>query len=149
MDAKYINLFLEAFNKTLEQFGITDIKRSNIKKKNKLYVDLDVSTVICLKGGIQGNIALSMSQDTAKKLASTMMAGMNIDVVDDMAKSAIGELFSMIAGTTSTMLISLGVPLQITPPIVLFETRDINFLETLAIDFETQLGKMEFNIGFI
>lgn len=149
MDSKYINPFLEAFSKTLEQFGVRDIKRSNIKKKSKLYVDFDVSTIICLKGGIQGNIALSMSQDTAKKLVSTMMMGINIASIDDMATSAIGELSSMIAGTTSTMLISLGVSLQISPPIVVFGTNDINFLEALAIDFETQLGNIEFNIGFI
>lgn len=148
MEAKYINPFLEAFTKTLEQLGVTDIKRIGVKKKDKLYVDLDISTVICLKGGIQGNMALSMPQDTAKKLASTMMMGMSISVIDDMAKSAIGELSSMIAGAASTMFISLGVTLQISPPIVLLEPSDINALEALAIDFETQSGKIELNIGF-
>ncbi|MBB6218322.1 chemotaxis protein CheX [Anaerosolibacter carboniphilus] len=148
MEAKYINPFIEAFTKTLEQLGITDIKRIGVKKKDKLYVDLDISTVICLKGGIQGNMALSMPQDTAKKLASTMMMGMSISVIDDMAKSAIGELSSMIAGAASTMFMSLGVTLQISPPIVLLEPSDINALEALAIDFETQSGKIELNIGF-
>lgn len=148
MEVKYINSFLEAFTKILGQFGITDIKRGSIKKKSKLYVDLDISTVICLKGGIHGNIAISMAQDTAQKVSSKMMMGVSVPGIDNLAISAIGELSSMIAGSASTMLKSLGVSLQISPPIVLLESSDINFLETLAIDFETQLGKIEFNIGF-
>lgn len=148
MELKYINPFLEAFTKTLGQFGIVDIKRGSIKKKTKLYVDLDVTTNICIRGDIQGNFVLSMPQDTAKKIASKMIMGINMPVIDDMTKSAIGELSSIIAGTASTMLISLGLKLQVSPPIVLMEPADINLLETLAIDFETQLGKIEFNIGF-
>ncbi len=149
MDAKYINLFLEAFGKTLEQFGVEGIKRANIKKKGKLYVDSDVSTIILLNGGIQGNIALSMSQDTAKSLASAMMMGMDVPVFDEMARSAIGELSGMIAGTSSTMMASMGVSLQISPPMVILESCDINLHETLAVDFETKIGKIELNIGFV
>jgi len=148
MDVRHINPFLAAFTTTLEQLSVMDIKRGNIKKKSKLYVDLDVSAIICLKGGLQGNIALSMPQDTAKKLASTMMMGMAVSVVDDMAKSAIGELSSMIAGAAATMLSSLDISLQISPPTVLLVPSDINSLEALAIDFETPVGKIELNIGF-
>lgn len=148
MDVKYINPFLESFTKTLEQLGVAGITRGGIKKKSKLYVDLDVSAVICLKGDTQGNIALAMSRDTAQKLASAMMADVTVTSIDDMVISAIGELSSMIAGTASTMLMPLGVALQISPPTVLLEPSDINSLETLAIDFETTSGKIEFNIGF-
>lgn len=147
MDVKYINPFLAAFTNTLEQLSITDVKRGNVKKKDKLYVDLDVSTVIYLQGGIKGGMALSMSQDTTKKLASAMMMGMPISAIDDMVKSAIGELSSMIAGSASTMLSSQEIKLQISPPSVLLVPSDINPLETLAIDFETPLGKIELNIA--
>lgn len=149
MDAKHVNLFLEAFDKTLGQFGVSGIKRTNIKKKSKLYVDSEVSTIIQLSGGIQGNIVLSMPQDTAKSLASAMMMGMSVTVIDEMAKSAIGELSGMIAGTSSTMMVPLGVSLRISPPTVIFGAGEINAFETLAIEFETQIGKIEFNIGFV
>jgi len=149
MDAKYVNLFIEALNKTLEQFGVVGVKRTNIKKKGKLYVDSEVSSLIQLDGGIRGNIALSMSQETAKGLASAMMIGMNITIIDEIAQSAIGELSGIIAGISSTMLNSQGVSLKISPPVVIFESCDVNLYETLAIDFETQLGKIEFNIGFV
>ncbi len=148
MEVKYINPFLEAFTKTLEQFDIKDIKRGGINKKGKLYVESGVSTVICLNGGIHGNIAISMSQETAKNVFSKMMAGISVPGVDNMVLSAIGELSSMIAGTASTMLKSLDISLQISPPVVILEPSDVNPFETLAIDFDTQLGKIEFNIGF-
>ncbi len=147
MDVKYINTILETFNVTLEQFGVNNIKRCNIQKKNKMHVNLDVSTIICFQGAVQGDIALSMPLDTAKKLASIMMMGMSITCMDDMAKSAIGEISSMIAGASATKLSSFGLATKINPPRVILENAEINGFETIAIDFETDLGKMELNIG--
>lgn len=147
MDVKYINPFLSAFTKTLEQLSITDIQRGGINKKSKLYVDLGLSTFIFLKGNIQGNLALSMSEETAKKLASTMMMGMSVSVVDDMTKSAIGELLSMIGGTATTLLSSIDVSLQISTPSVLLGTSDINSMEAVAFDYQTSVGKIELNIS--
>jgi chemotaxis protein CheX len=131
----------------LEQFGVNNIKRCNIQKKNKMHVNLDVSTIICFQGAVQGDIALSMPLDTAKKLASIMMMGMSITIMDDMAKSAIGEISSMIAGASATKLSSFGLVTKINPPRVILENAEINGFETIAIDFETDLGKMELNIG--
>jgi chemotaxis protein CheX len=148
MDVKFINPFLVAFSKTLEQLNITDVKRGNINKKSKLHIDSAVSTVILLNGGLRGNIVLAMSEDTAKSLASTMMMGMPISALDEMTKSAIGELSSMIVGSATTLLSALDISLQISPPIILLEPADVNPLETLAIDFETPVGKIELNIGF-
>jgi chemotaxis protein CheX len=146
MDVKYINTILETFNVTLEQFGVHNIKRGNIQKKDKMYVNLDLSTIVCFEGAVQGDIALSMPLETAKRLAS-MMIGMSITSIDDMAKSAVGELSSMIAGSSATKLSSFGLSTKINPPRVILENAEINNFETLAIDFETDLGKIELNIG--
>lgn len=146
MDVKYINTILETFNVTLEQFGVHNIKRCNIQKKDKMYLNLDLSTIVCFQGVVQGDIALSMPLDTAKRLASIMI-GMSITSIDDMAKSAVGELSSMIAGSSVTKLSSFGLSTKINPPRVILENAEINSFETLAIDFETDLGKIELNIG--
>ncbi|WOO35877.1 chemotaxis protein CheX [Anaerocolumna sp. AGMB13020] len=147
MDVKYINTILETFNVTLEQFGVNNIKRCNIQKKDKMHVNLEVSTIVCFQGAVQGDIALSMPLDTAKKLASIMMMGMSITTIDDMAKSAIGELSSMIAGASATKLSSFGLATKINPPKVILENAEINGFETIAIDFETDIGKIELDIG--
>ncbi|WFR55807.1 chemotaxis protein CheX [Anaerocolumna sp. AGMB13025] len=147
MDVNYINAIMEAFTVTLGQFGVANIKRSNIQKKNKMYLNLDLSTIVCFQGGIEGDIALSMPIDTAKKLASIMMMGMTITAFDDMAKSAVGELTSMMAGSCATKFSSFGVSVKINPPRVILESAEINNFETLAIDFDTDLGKIELNVG--
>ncbi len=147
MDVKYINTILETFNVTLEQFGVHNIKRCNIQKKDKMHLNLDLSTIVCFQGAVQGDIALSMPLDTAKNLASIMMMGMSITAIDDMAKSAIGELSSMIAGSSATKFSSFGIAAKINPPRIILENAEINSFETLAIDFETDLGKIELNIG--
>lgn len=147
MDVKYINSVIETFNVTLEQFGVHNIKRCNIQKKNKMYLNLDLSTIVCFQGAVQGDIALSMPLDTAKNLVSVMMMGMSITVIDNMAKSAIGELSSIIASSYATKLSSFGLSTKINPPRVILENAEINSIETLVIDFETDLGKMELNIG--
>lgn len=147
MDVKYINSVLEIFNVTLEQFGVHNIKRCNIQKKNKMYLNLDLSTIVCFQGAVQGDIALSMPLDTAKNLASAMMMGMSITAIDNMVKSAIGELSSIIASSYATKLSSFGLSTKINPPRVILENAEINSIETLVIDFETDLGKMELNIG--
>lgn len=147
MDVKYINAILETFKVTLEQFGVHNIKRCNIQKKNKMYLNFDLSTIVCFQGAVQGDIALSMPLDTAKRLASIMMMGMSITSIDDMAKSAVGELASMIAGSSAANFSTFGLSTRINPPSVILENAEINSFETLAIDFETDLGKIELNIG--
>ena len=126
---------------------MTIFKYLNIQKKNKMYLNLDLSTIVCFQGAVQGDIALSMPLDTAKNLASVMMMGMSITVIDNMAKSAIGELSSIIASSYATKLSSFGLSTKINPPRVILENAEINSIETLVIDFETDLGKMELNIG--
>ncbi|GAB6087439.1 chemotaxis protein CheX [Alkaliphilus crotonatoxidans] len=115
-------------------------------KKSSFYVDSDLSTIIALKGDLKGNIALSMPQNTASNIASAMMMGMA--PTEEMTKSAIGELSSMIAGMASTMLTSAGLTLQISPPAIVMKAADIDPQEALTIDFETPSGKIELNIGF-
>jgi len=149
MDVKYINTIIETFHVTLEQFGVHHIKRCNIQKKNTMYLNLDLSAIVCFQGALQGDIALSMPLDTAKRLAAFMMPGMSITTMDDMAKSALGELSSMIAGSCGIKLSSFGLSTKMTPPRVILENTEVNSLETIAIDYETELGRIELNIGLI
>jgi chemotaxis protein CheX len=146
MNSDNVNLFLQAFQNTLQKFGVTNINRCDIKKKGNFYVDSEVSAFVSLNGVVQGIIALSMSQDTAKNLVSMMM-GMKISVIDETVKSAVGELVSIIAGTSSTLAASSGLVFRISSPTVLFGSSNINSVEAIAIYFDTQLGKIEFNIG--
>ena len=150
MDVKYILPFLEALKGVLEQFGAADIKRGNMAKNELMHVDTDITAVVGMVGQVRGNIAYSMAEDTAKKIVSAMMMGMPVEELDEMGRSALGEFSNMVTGNASTLLSNSGVQVDITPPSIIFG-KDVYFIissvETLKIDMETSLGKVEVNIG--
>ncbi len=150
MDIKFINPFIEALKSVLESFGITDVRRGGIQKKDMMHVDMDITSIIGIVGDVRGNIAYSLTQEAGKKLASIMMMGMPVTEFDDIARSAIGEIANMITGRASAILAEAGVITDLTPPSIVFG-QDILFVissvQTIAIDMETQFGKIQINIG--
>ncbi|MCX7747658.1 MAG: chemotaxis protein CheX [Clostridia bacterium] len=150
MDVKYINPFLEAVKIILGEFGIQDIRRGNIVKKESMHVDMDITSVIGLIGDVRGNIAYSLSQETAKAITSAMMMGMPVTQMDALARSAIGELTNMITGRALGILNSTNLFIDITPPSIIFGN-DIYFIissvQTITVDMLTPMGKIEINIG--
>ena len=104
MDVKYINPFLEALVSVLGSFGVTDIRRGSIQKKENMHVNMDITSLIGLVGGVRGNIAYSFSQDTARQTVSKMMMGATVTEFDAIARSAIGELANIVTGTASGIL---------------------------------------------
>lgn len=150
MDIQLITPFLSAVRSVLEQFGIGDFQKGPIAKKENMTVDKDITSVVGIVGDIRGNISYSLNNDTAKQIASTMMMGMAVEQMDEMARSAIGELSNMITGTASASLGEMGKTVDITPPTVLFG-QDILFIistvETLSIIMKCAAGDIEVNIG--
>jgi chemotaxis protein CheX len=150
MDVKCVAPFLDAVRYTLEQFGVADIKRGNIEKKKALNIGKGINSIVGIVGGIKGNIAYSMSEQTAKNIISAMMMGMPVDTIDDIGKSAIGELSNMITGHASVALYDNGYNINITPPVIMINVSGdsiVSFVETIVVDLETSLGKIQVNIG--
>jgi chemotaxis protein CheX len=154
MDVKYINPFLDALVSVLGSFGVGDIKRGSIQKKENMHVNMDITSLIGLVGGVRGNIAYSFSQETARQIVSKMMMGAPVIEFDEISRSAIGELANIITGTASGILSGMmsekGTVVDTTPPSIIFG-RDIYFMissvPTIAIGMDTQFGKIEINIG--
>ena len=150
MDVKYITPFMDSLVSVLGSFGISDIKRGRILKKENMNVDMDITSVIGLAGDIRGNIAYSLSSGTAKQIISAMMMGAPVPEIDAVGRSAIGELSNMITGTASSILSGVGTNVQLTPPSIVIG-KDIYFIissvQTIAVDMETPFGKIEVNIG--
>lgn len=150
MDVKYISPFMDALVKVLSNFGISDVKRGKIITKKSMDVDMDITSVIGITGDIRGNIAYSLSSDTAKQIISAMMMGAAVPEIDATGRSAIGELSNMITGTAASIFSMSGIKADITPPSIVFG-KDIYFVissvQTIAINMETQYGYIEINIG--
>ncbi|MGD9155392.1 MAG: chemotaxis protein CheX, partial [Bacillota bacterium] len=64
----------------------------------------------------KGQVLYSMTEQTAKKLAETMLMGMPVTEFDELCKSAISELGNMITGNAASELSNAGINCIITPP---------------------------------
>lgn len=116
MNVDYINPFIEASQSVLmmmtgnkPELGQVYIRKSPFKSDN-------VAVIVGLTGKIRGQVILSFSQKSALAVASAMMGGMTVSVLDEISKSAISELANMIMGNTATLLASRGIGIDITPP---------------------------------
>ena len=152
MDIQYITPFLDAVKMIMEQFGIQNVTRGNIKKKETMSVDKDIISIVGLVGDVKGNVSYAFSETTAKKIISAMIMGMPVDQMDDMARSAMSECANMITGTAIASLSGLEAVNEVmpSPPSIIYGKNIfmvISPVETLAIELETDAGIIEVNIG--
>jgi len=116
MDAKLVNPFIDAFTAIMPQIGFQDIKRTGITVKERSVESLGVTVLVGFTKAIKGNVAYNMSEDTAKFIASTMMMGMPVASLDDMAQSAISEMSNMLTANAATNLVAMGYETDISTP---------------------------------
>ena len=149
MNVTYINPFLEALTKVLDQFGVSNIDIGKLEKKERMQVTFDVTAVVGLVGDIKGNVAYSLSQETAKKIIATMMPGRPVTDFDVLARSAIGELSNMVTGRASILLSNMGVNIDISPPSIIVGEEIVFIIspvQSIAVNMDTPAGRIEVNI---
>jgi chemotaxis protein CheX len=118
MKAEYINPFVEASTNIINQTtGLSPIL-GKIYVKDAPYKSDNVLVMIGLTGKIFGSVVITFSQKVACNIASAMMMGMPVNELDEISKSAIGELCNMILGNTATLFSQKGVNVDITPPTI-------------------------------
>ena len=71
-------------------------------------------------GEMKGQVILAIKDANAKDIASRMMFGMPVTELDEMASSALNELSNMIMGNTATIFSTLGILIDITPPLAVY-----------------------------
>jgi len=145
-----INPFLKSFVNTMSQFGLTNIKKGAVKKKVRLESDYQVNVVVGIVGDVKGNVTYNFSLETAKNIATTMMMGMEVTELDEMAKSAISEMANMITGGASAVYESMEKETDTSPPTLIIGENIkawISQVETISIEFNTDIGVIELSIG--
>lgn len=150
MDVKLINPFIDAMVTIMPQLGFQNIVRGNISVGDQFVESRGVTVLLGLTDQIRGNIAYNMTEDTAKKIASTMMMGMPVTEMNEMAQSAISEMTNMLTGNAAVNFEKLGMKINISPPSLIIgdtfraKVSDTKFLKIeLLIDSEA----IEINIG--
>lgn len=117
LDVAHVNPFLQSSLSVIEM--MTQIKIS-VGKPSIAKLDFPGTTVILqvgVTGVLKGQVLMVMTEDKAKLFASKMMMGVPVEVLDEMAKSALCELSNMIMGNTATLFSAGGIAMDITPPI--------------------------------
>ncbi|WHH61352.1 chemotaxis protein CheX [Petroclostridium sp. X23] len=119
MNVEYINPFIVASTKIIsETTGLTP-KLGKVYVKDIPYNGGNVLVLIGLTGKISGCAVITFSTEVACKIASAMMMGVVVTELDEMAKSALGELCNMILGSTATLFSQKGISIDITPPTIM------------------------------
>ena len=151
MKSEHVNSFISAFMSVCKGFNIGQVKLGKPTLRQNPSITGDLAIIVGVVGDIKGQAVLSMDEEVAKKMASTMMMGAPVDELDEMARSAISELGNMVIGNASTNLSVLEIQNDITPPVVMFG-REIEISHSLgtclSIPFNTIAGEIILDISF-
>jgi chemotaxis protein CheX len=116
MNNEYLEPFCNSFTNILPQFGIENIGLTDIEDCGNTIETPGVVCIIGIIGELKGNVIYAMNTDCAKKIASYMMGGMEIEDFDETAQSAISELGNMLTGNACTELSQIGVTVDLSTP---------------------------------
>lgn len=116
MDVKQMAPFLDALANIMPQLGFQEVSRGGLRLEEDKLSSKGVMVIIGLTEMLRGNIVYNFSMDTARAIASTMMMGMPVPELDDMAQSAISELGNMLAANAGILMEGQGISMNISPP---------------------------------
>lgn len=120
MDVNHVNPFIQAFTTVIPQLGFSGAKKGDLSIKDKELTGNGLIILVGIVGEIKGNVAYLIDMDNAKKIASTMMGGMQVDAFDDMAQSALSELSNMLTANAATCFAAMGITIDISTPTLLY-----------------------------
>jgi chemotaxis protein CheX len=150
MRIEYINPFVEAtFEVLSEILKEGNLRRGELFLKRSPTPNYGVSIIIGLTGPASGRVLLDMPPNTAKKLISAI-SGDEVKDLNDIGKSALGEIANMIVGNAITKLYKKGFTFALTPPTVITGndyTIDTPQIETLVVPVIFGEDKLEINIA--
>ncbi|GAB6169348.1 chemotaxis protein CheX [Clostridium carnis] len=151
MEAKHINPFIECCLNIMPKLGFKEIKKKSISIKEKSIKSLGVMLTLGLIGDIKGVVSYSLNEENAKKVASTMMMGLSVSNLDNMAHSALLELSNMLTANASSNFSRIGVNVNISTPTLMYGNdfqAKISSDKILCITMLVDNIPMEINIAF-
>ncbi len=134
----------EACKEMLPMFGIQPVFLEEISE-NSLNSASEVNILIGLTQGLRGSIIIGFSKPAALKMVSGMMGGMEVSEMDEMSKSALGELTNMLMGNS---LAKLQVETIIAPTIVLGRKMFLMISRVPSKKLNFQFDAFDFNISY-
>ncbi|MGE5703279.1 MAG: hypothetical protein ACM32O_12180 [Clostridia bacterium] len=110
MDAKVVNTYLKGLTSVMGPLGM-EIERTNIDVNELPYADPQARIVSQLSGEAEGDIIISMAEETFMKLLESF--SIPPEMVDDsMKQSILTEFGDMVRGHAITGFQTSGLPIQ-------------------------------------
>lgn len=126
MNTEYSEAFFNSFQSVMPQLGIDDISLLDISEIGNQIHTPEVVCIIGIIGDLRGNVIFAMSADAAKKIAGTMMGGMELDDFDEIAQSAVSELGNMLASNACTELSLIKILVDVSTPTLMTGTFSVS-----------------------
>ena len=145
---KYLGLFAKATSNMLSQFGAESCESGDYVKPEDIFCKHEVIVIIGLTQELRGSIVFSMSPSTVMSIAGTMMGGMTISELNDMARSAMCEFANMCAGSCVSSFPDIAV--DITPPTMVIGEKMalmLGLYDVLSTQINTPWGEIELRLG--
>lgn len=150
MDLKIINPFIASVNDVMPQLGFGSIVQKDVTEKAKKIMASGVILTLGIVGDKKGNVAYAINTEGAMQIASTMMMGMPVEELDDMAKSAISELSNMLTANASINFSNESINVDISPPTMLTgEEIELSMSkeQVLCVEFDIDGIRLEINVA--
>lgn len=150
MKVQYINPFIEAAHEVFHQLVHYPLKLGQPVLKTSPITSRDVTVIIGVIGKkLRGQVLYSMDTKVAIAVASAMQRK-NIAELDEMAKSAVGEMSNILTGNAATHLAEVGYPCLITPPTII-EGKNVRVstmdMHTISVPLYSALGDMTIDVA--
>lgn len=151
-NADFINAFVLSTVEVLEATAKIKAKRGELKLKSSLTPSYEIGIFASINGPVEGIVVFSMSESTAKLLASLMLLGIHIEDLDEMAKSALNEMFIVTIDKAYKKLLKIGFNCKISSPNFIYNGNkdvlsNLGFAISLPLIFHS--GQIEMNVGLI
>ncbi|WP_371367266.1 hypothetical protein SRRS_12920 [Sporomusa rhizae] len=147
MDAKFVNPFITALANVLPQMGFKKVVRGKLFSKNQFIDSQGVMINVPLTKHVSGNVAFTMTEDTAKRLSSVIMMGFAVDKLDAMAQSALCEMVNIVTSNAATSLNKEGVAVALEPPALTQSTAQLQVCNTNYIGIEMIIDELPIEVA--
>jgi len=135
MKVEYINPFIKASKEVFKMTMNLELEVGRPYVKKTPFALKDVVLVVGITGEVKGQVIINFEMDIAKKIASKMMMGMEVNELDEMSKSAISELGNMIMGNTATLMIGKEISLSFSDS------------QTIGLPLHSEIGDIIYDIS--
>ena len=148
MKAEFVNAFLTpALDVWKKELG-EDLTYNGAHSVTGTFTTEDLTAIIGVTGGLQGNVFYELSNTTALAVAGVMCGSTYAEELDDVGLSAIGELANIITGNATIELAAVQYVCEISPPVLLpMGARVIVSNPQIRATFESAMGAMSIRIG--